>query len=245
MKPDKIDRILSRLRILNRIPGINCLIDLFYGVKPSAEKIACAGMTFDYPVGVAGGIDASGEFCGIAASSGASFVEIGPVEDVDATIDNLRRNPSPIPVLAVLPGKEDERVFALLYDFVDAVVFDITETEVDCDSFERILQMRIYNDEYKPVFFRIPPYLNMPEEKIDEVMDYALGSGVDGIMVPRKMLGKVVGMALGHLDIICCGHFDSASEVVETLKAGAKAVAITDRPGEIQRSFIKNVIKNI
>lgn len=243
LKTGRSDRILRFLKVWNRIPFVTRITDMFYGVKPSEQKVSCAGMTFDHPLGIAGGIDTTGEFCNIAASYGAGFVEIGPLDDIMAAINNLRSNPSPVPVLAVIPDSDAEKTFALLYDFVDAVVADINESEFDSDSMEMILQLRLYNDEYKPVFFRIPP--GMTEEKLDEVMDYALSRGVDGIMAPGEKLEKVAEMALEHMDIICYGHFEDASAVAAALKGGAKAVAITDKPGEMKPSFIKKVIKNI
>lgn len=240
---NKSDSILKVLRVVNRIPLITWLTETLYKAKTIPDKVNCAGVTFEHPVGLSSGIDRTGEFCNIAASYGVSFVEIGPLYDVRAAIANLRTNPPVIPVLANLSGKDDLRSFSLIYDFVDAVVLNIPVLGFEAGPIDRILQMRQYNDQYRPVLFRIVPEISA--EKLDKVIDYALGSGIDGLMVPSSMLEKVVPMARGHMEIICYGMFENASDVEAALSSGAAAVAITNRPGTYGPSFIKRLLKGL
>lgn len=240
---NKSDHILRMLRAINRIPGITWMTEALYGVKPSGEKINCAGVNMAHPVGLASGLDRNGEFCNIAASYGVSFVEIGPLYDVRAAIANLRANPSRIPVLANLSGKEDERSFSLINDFVDAIVLNIPPLMFDPAPVDRILQLRQFNDDYRPIIFRVNADIN--DEKLEKVVDYALSSGIDGFMVPVVMLDKMIGMLKGHLDIICYGLFENAAAVSDALKSGAAAVAISNKPGMYGPSFIKKILKNL
>jgi len=240
---NRTDHILKVLKVVNRIPSVPWITETFYGVKPSENKVNCAGINMDYPVGLAAGIDRTGEFCNIAASYGVSFVEIGPVYDIPETIEILRKNKPRIPVLADLSGRDDEKSFSLLYDFVSAVVLNIPNLVFEAAPVDRILQLRQYNDEYRPVLFRVNA--DISKEKLDVVMDYALSSGIDGILAPVTMLEKVVEMAMGHMDIICYGIFEKASDVKDALDKGAAAVAVSNKPGAYGPSFIKNIIKNL
>ena len=87
--------------------------------------------------------------------------------------------------------KDYEKSFAILYDFVDFVVLnvscpnvkDLTELQ-DIDSlaeiFEHINTVRRFNDDPKPVLLKVSP--DIPLEQLDEIIDLALISGIDGLV---------------------------------------------------------------
>lgn len=88
-------------------------------------------------------------------------------------------------------AKDYETSFALLYDFVDMFVINISCPNVVgltalqdmnflSDIIDRLLSLRMYYDEYRPILLKVSPDLSC--EQLDEIIDYSLRSGIDGIV---------------------------------------------------------------
>ena len=88
-------------------------------------------------------------------------------------------------------AKDYETSFALLYDFVDMFVINISCPNVVgltalqdmnflSDIIDRLLSLRMYYDEYRPILLKVSPDLS--HEQLDEIIDYCLRSGIDGIV---------------------------------------------------------------
>ena len=88
-------------------------------------------------------------------------------------------------------AKDYETSFALLYDFVDMFVINISCPNVVgltalqdmnflSDIIDRLLNLRMYYDEYRPILLKVSPDLS--HEQLDEIIDYSLRSGIDGIV---------------------------------------------------------------
>jgi len=88
-------------------------------------------------------------------------------------------------------AKDYETAFALLYDFVDMFVVNIScpnvvgLTALQDISFlseivDRLLSLRMYYDNYRPILLKVSPDLS--HEQLDEIIDYSLRSGIDGIV---------------------------------------------------------------
>lgn len=88
-------------------------------------------------------------------------------------------------------AKDYEKAFSLLYDFVDMIIVniscpnvvgltDLQDISYLSDIFDRLLELRVYYDEYKPLLVKLSP--DIPKEQIDEIVNYALRSGIDGIV---------------------------------------------------------------
>jgi dihydroorotate dehydrogenase len=88
-------------------------------------------------------------------------------------------------------AKDYETSFALLYDFVDMFVINISCPNVVgltalqdmnflSDIIDRLLSLRMYYDEYRPILLKVSPDLS--HEQLDEIIDYSLRSGIDGIV---------------------------------------------------------------
>lgn len=87
--------------------------------------------------------------------------------------------------------KDYERSFAILYDFVDFFVLnvscpnvkDLTELQdipALANIFDRINTIRRFNDEHRPVLLKVSP--DIPPEQLDEIVDLALLNGIEGIV---------------------------------------------------------------
>ena len=88
-------------------------------------------------------------------------------------------------------AKDYESAFALLYDFVDMFVVNVScpnvvgLTSLQDISFlseivDRLLNLRMYYDKYRPILLKVSPDLS--KEQLDDIVDYCLRSGIDGIV---------------------------------------------------------------
>ena len=88
-------------------------------------------------------------------------------------------------------AKDYESAFALLYDFVDMFVVNVSCPNVVgltslqdisflSDIVDRLLSLRMYYDDYRPILLKVSPDLS--HEQIDDITDYCLRSGIDGIV---------------------------------------------------------------
>jgi dihydroorotate dehydrogenase len=88
-------------------------------------------------------------------------------------------------------AKDYETSFALLYDFVDMFVVNVSCPNVVgltalqdisflSDIVDRLLDLRRYYDTYRPILLKVSPDLS--SEQLDDIIDYCLRSGIDGIV---------------------------------------------------------------
>lgn len=88
-------------------------------------------------------------------------------------------------------AKDYETSFAMLYDFVDMFVVNVSCPNVVgltslqditflSDIVDRLLDLRMYYDEYRPILLKVSPDLS--HEQLDEIIEYCLRSGIDGVV---------------------------------------------------------------
>ena len=88
-------------------------------------------------------------------------------------------------------AKDYETSFSLLYDFVDMFVVNVScpnvvgltalqDREFLSDIVDRLLDLRMLYDNYRPILLKVSPDLS--HEQLDEIIDYCLRSGIDGIV---------------------------------------------------------------
>ena len=88
-------------------------------------------------------------------------------------------------------AKDYESAFALLYDFVDMFVVNVSCPNVVgltslqditflSEIVDKLLNLRMYYDEYRPILLKASPEL--AKEQLDDIIDYCLRSGIDGIV---------------------------------------------------------------
>lgn len=237
---NKNQSTFSILRVLNNIPLVSTIVRAFHHVNTQSLAVNRFGIDFLHPVGVAAGVDKKGELYNIMADYGPSFIEIGPLQDVKPAIAMLKDDHQEVPVFANLAGNKLEASFSLIYDFVDAVVFNIFNATT-FDRVEHILTLRQYNDNYLPIIFKINT--DMTEEKLTEVIRYMLMSGIDGIMVPKSYVSRAIEISNGLLPVIVYGVFEKKEDVAEYLDKGACLAAVSNNPVRYGANFIKRILK--
>ncbi len=88
-------------------------------------------------------------------------------------------------------AKDYEKAFALLYDFVDMFVVNIScpnvvglselqDVSFLSDIVDKLLDLRMYYDEYRPILIKVSP--DIPRPQLDEIIEYCMMSGIDGIV---------------------------------------------------------------
>ena len=88
-------------------------------------------------------------------------------------------------------GRDYDYAFSMLYDFVDLFVVNVSCPNVEglthlqdisylSDIMDDLLDKRMNMDVYKPVLIKISP--DISHAQVDEILDYALRCGVDGII---------------------------------------------------------------
>ncbi len=95
--------------------------------------------------------------------------------------------------------KDYERAFSLLYDFVDMFVLNVSCPNVEglanlqditylSDIIDILVNLRMYFDEYRPILVKISP--DISADQLDEILDYCLLSGIDGIVAGNTTHGR-------------------------------------------------------
>ena len=88
-------------------------------------------------------------------------------------------------------SKDYEKAFAMLYDFVDMFVVniscpnvvgltDLQDVSFLSDIVDRLLDLRMYYDEYRPILLKLSP--DIQHQQLDEILEYVMMSGVDGVV---------------------------------------------------------------
>lgn len=156
-----------------------------------------------------------------------------------------------------------QKAFSLLYDFVDMLTINVARPNSDgllevqdrnslADIMDPILELRLCYDRYKPVLLKISP--DTPLEQLDEMIDYCMLSGVDGVIAgdttrhvellnnPSVKPGYLSGAPLyeksitvvrhihehtkGRFPIIGCGGIMTPEQAAEMLAAGASLIQL-------------------
>ena len=230
------------LRVLKHAPFLLPVIRALYGRKYPELSCTWMGLTFDSPIGVAAGVDRRGEYTDVIAQSSPAFVAIGPIRDIRFAINNLQRRKEDIIVMANLSNnKEIERSFSLIYDFVDAIVLNVSKNTEVSKVIEHLLELRRYNDTYKPIIFKLFPDLDGAQ--IDNVAAYMLGSGIDGVMVNAEFVDLIREKTQGLLPVIAIAEISSPERAAQILDTGADMIALSNSPFHYGPAYIKKLLK--
>ncbi len=230
------------LRVLKHAPFLLPLIRTLYGKKTPQLSCTWMGRQFDNPLGIAAGVDRRGEYTDIIAQYSPAFIEIGPVRDVRFAINNLQKRQENIIVMANLSNnKEIERSFSLIYDFVDAIVLNVSQNTSVSKIIDHLIDLRRYNDTYKPIIFKLFPDLS--NEQLDSVATYMLGSGIDGVMVGAEFVDLIREKTQGLIPVIALAEISAPERAAQILDMGADLIALTNSPLHYGPAYIKKLLK--
>ena len=155
-----------------------------------------------------------------------------------------------------------QKAFSLLYDFVDMFTVNVSRPNSDgllevqdrnalADIIDPLLELRLCYDTYKPILVKFSP--DTPVEQLDEMIDYCMLSGVDGVVAcdttrrtdllntrNKPASGYLSGAplfertlaivrhisehTLGRFPIVACGGIMSPGQAARMLDAGASLI---------------------
>jgi dihydroorotate dehydrogenase len=235
-------RIVPALRILKIAPFLRPVVQALYKRSAPTLRKELMGLSFSSPIGVAAGIDKRGEYADEVACYSPGFLEIGPLRDVMFAIQHLQKHTEDIIVLGNLSNTKDlERSFSLLYDFVDAIVLNVSLNTSISHVIDHLLDLRRYNDTYKPIIFKLFP--DLTPDVLDQLADYMLRSGIDGVMVNAEFVHDVQEKTLGLMPIIAVAEISSPERAAQILDTGADLIAINNSPFHYGPNLIKRINK--
>ena len=225
-------RTLSSLRILKIAPFLRPLVQAFYKRTSPTLKVDLMGISFSGPIGVAAGVDKRGEYTDVIACYSPSFIEIGPLRDVMFTISQLQNRNEDIRILCNLSNTKDiERSFSLIYDFVDAIVLNVSLNTSVSRVIDHLLELRRYNDTYKPIIFKLYP--DLTPEVLDQLAKYMLLESVPVILEKT----------LGLMTVIAQAEIKTPEMAAGLLDTGADLIAVSNSPLHYGPSLIKKINK--
>ena len=212
--------IMSTLTFMRYVPFARSIMRSMYKKESPQLAREVFGLNFPNPVGLAGGFDKNGEHYNDLANFGFGFVEIGSLTPkpqdgnpkprcfrvpqdraIINAVEHLRKDRPEVIVAANISknttsinedaAKDYETSFALMYDFVDMFVVNVSCPNVVgltalqdisflSDIVDRLLDLRRYYDVYRPILLKVSPDLST--EQLDDIIDYCLRSGIDGIV---------------------------------------------------------------
>lgn len=117
-------------------------------------------------------------------------------------------------------GADYEKAFSLLYDYVDYFVInvscpnvknltDLQNLESTADIIDRLLVLRRYFDDYRPILMKISP--DISREHLDSLLDLMLISGIDGVVATNTTRSRdSLTTGKDRLDAIGAGGLSGA-----------------------------------
>ncbi len=235
---------LHFLRVLKYAPFLQPIVSALFRRPTLGLEKRLMGIPFAHPIGVAAGVDRRGEFADAIACFHPSFLEIGPLRDVRFATQNLQNRESDIVILGNLSHSKDlVSAFTLIYDFVDAIVLNVSHGSSVSRVIDHLLELRRYNDTYKPIIFKLFPDLS--QEELDDVAAYMLGSGIDGVMVHAEFVERIREKTQSLLPIIAIGEISAPERAAQILASGADLVAVTNSPTHYGPGLISKIVKSL
>ena len=230
------------LRVLKHARFLHPVVRFFYQRSAPRLEKQLMGLTFAHPIGVAAGVDKRGEYTDAMACYSPAFIEIGPLRDCRFAIENLQKRTSSAIVLGNLSNSKDlVSSFTLMYDFVDGIVLNVSLNSNISKVIDHLLELRRYNDTYKPIIFKLYPDLTL--DQLEDVARYMLGSGIDGVMVGAEFVDRIREKTLGLLPVIASGEISTPERAAQLLDTGADLVAVTNSPFHYGPRLIYKIVK--
>ena len=231
------------LSVLKHTPVLYPVVRAIYDHQPAGLGVRLMGLNFSHPIGVASGVDKRGEFTDIMACYSPAFIEIGPVHDVRFAIQNLQgRKAKETLIFGNLSNSVDlVSSFTLLYDFVDAIVLNVSHGSSVSKVIDHLLELRRYNDTNKPILFKLFPDLSSAE--LDGVAAYMLGSGIDGVMVHAEFIDQIREKTQGLLPVVAIAEISKPERAAQLLDTGADLISVTNSPFHYGPRLLYKIVK--
>lgn len=161
-----------------------------------------------------------------------SFVIIN-CADLGNSLNILRKLPREYNIIAHLDVKQSynyegkqksmEAAFAILYDFVDA--FLISSIDSLSDDVDSLINLRMYNDDYRPIMLEVPSDLLYAD--LDEILQYSMMSNIDACLISNPRLLKYANEKCEGRVCLIAGNIESIEGLQEAQNNGAELFCTT------------------
>ena len=227
---------------------------LFYKREVPGPSYDLSGLIIPNIIGLKYGSDLYGTHYTRFKNCMYGFMSIGPVppdvQDYKKVIEHLRSKKTDAAINVILShgsasrGEDsicDDYNFGLsmLYDFADMFTVDTTATYADSSKplqdlalleevLGSMLQLRLCYEDYKPIIVKVRPQI--PENILDDLLDYMRMNGVDGICVGEgdnsmETVRLINQKTKGRLPVIGCVPILKKDACKEMKEAGANLIA--------------------
>ena len=233
---------LRYFELIEKIPGGRLISRWIHRNRPEGLQREVFGLDFYNPVGLGAGLDLYGELYNDLNNLGFSFVEIGPMDadGVRRAVRRIQDDPQD-DILAACINADHLTAFTLAYDFCDFFVIDIASNP-STDVLDPLLDARVGEEIYKPIVVKLPK--SIPVSEIDDIIDYSLMNGVDGIEARSlEQIRHIHEYSRGRLPIIANTHIESPEQAAEALEAGASLVEVRNALVRQGPPFVGNILK--
>lgn len=242
---------LRYYKVIGKIPGGRTINRWVHRNRSTALQREVFGLQFYNPLGMGAGLDLDGDLYNDLNNLGFSFTEIGPLDagGVRHAVKNIQKDPRH-DILAICIDDDFLTSFTLAYDFCDFFVIELSPSDPSTDVLDPLLNSRLTEQNYRPIVVKIPEVITTNE--IDEIIDYCMMNGVDGIEVRSlEQIETVRKHSKSRLEIIANSHIDTPQLASQALQAGASLIEI--RTGVIRNGpkivhkiskYLTNLAKN-
>lgn len=200
----------------------------FFRPRYAEQKCELLGMKFISPVGTyIKDRDNGARHAEFLLNNAYSFVIIN-CKDISYSLNILRKLPREYNIIAHLDVKQTysyegavksmEAAFAILYDFVDA--FLISSIDSLSDDVDSLINLRMYNDDYRPIILDVPSDLLYAD--LDEILHYSMLSNVDGCLFSNPRLLKYANEKCKDRLCLISSNIENCEMLIEAKNNGAE-----------------------
>lgn len=222
------------------------------------------GLHFPNPIGIGGSYDKEGSAMNLMDNLGFGFVEI-PSPSPERLYKGRRDLVVAVDICQDRSGASSEELKAecdrnltLLYDFADIFVLNLCREEKAenrriqdvsfiSDVIVKIHNSRLFYDTYKPILVKLSPDAELPA--MDEMIDYAMEAGMDGIMVApgdkaMDAIKYIWERSRHNMPIVACG-IATPLQARSALQSGACLVEMSAGFQQYGPRIVKDTLKEI
>ena len=256
-----LQKTARRMVLLRHVPGFQAWNRLFFKREHPALARDVFGIDFSHPLGLAPVLDRQEELLDGCDSLGYSFTGIIP-DDIGTVAARLFNRKSRIKAFVELRADDSTeemvrqhlvRTYALLYDFADFFVVDVSGrsglNSMDDisdwkDILDELLELRLCYERYVPVVLRLSP--DQPLDLTHRILDFSLLSGIDGVIAPGlTLVQEIVRYTKGRMPVIGAGAISTPQEAAALLDAGAVLLEVAQGSPFHCRSTDRRILQAI
>lgn len=203
------------------------------------------GLDFSSVLGVDSILDRQKHIDYLLGRFAFGFYEIGPLDEdgVRTAIKHHLRHKATNCKIAACINKDYFTAFTLAYDFFDYFVIELG-AEINTEAVDSIIDMRLYEQIYKPIILKLPQNLNL--ESLRHIVEYCMYSSIDGVEICAiEQIAPIRGFSYGKLPIIASCDFETPEQAKEIYQTGCSLIGVQRCYDSKGFKFVKQIFKQL